>query len=543
MAIDDNTKYGLTGAQVKDLAARIKAVGGIKALTTDDYDYPTSDPDGIALWTLDEGLYLTGEGAPGTAFKLYTKTTSSLLKSTKVILLVVDIDSNTKAAWFIGGNPAGGGLSGRLEGVWGYRIGTNGTASIVSTSLLTDGNISDSLAVTYGGYTLDARQGKVLKDLIDSLIVKGTGAPTTSTVGTVGKLYEDTTNGELYQCTNVASGVYTWEKVGGGGGGTVEPYNIGAGFINAVVMEIGGTLEGEDFTDALGGAEGVAAFKKAVEDGRPIVLDVEDEGMMINLNVLSYIQDTEVSLALGNVASIGAKNIIVNLADENIRNANLLPIIDEDYYATECCLVPKPSSGDTNKFLKGDGTWQALSAPTVVQTTGTSTTDVMSQKAVTDTILNGTDVKIGENTSSSGSTSPFDAGVCIGNGALATYTSVSIGRNAAARNGSQVAIGNSAQCPGSGSYGVAVGRQAEASGGYCVAIGAYSSTNNFVQGEFSIGGSGLGTNGYNGTSYRLLTNVHDPVSSQDAATKNYVDTTVGNIETILQTLNNGGGAI
>lgn len=52
-------------------------------------------------------------------------------------------------------------------------------------------------------------------------------------------------------------------------------------------------------------------------------------------------------------------------------------------------LVPAPTTSDPDKYLKGDGTWAAVSAgPTVVQTTGQSTTDVMSQKAVTDIVGN-----------------------------------------------------------------------------------------------------------------------------------------------------------
>lgn len=50
-------------------------------------------------------------------------------------------------------------------------------------------------------------------------------------------------------------------------------------------------------------------------------------------------------------------------------------------------IVPAPASGDQDKVLKGDGTWGTVSGgPTVVQTTGQSTADVMSQKAVTDII-------------------------------------------------------------------------------------------------------------------------------------------------------------
>lgn len=47
-------------------------------------------------------------------------------------------------------------------------------------------------------------------------------------------------------------------------------------------------------------------------------------------------------------------------------------------------IVPAPAAGDDAKFLSGDGTWKV--APNVVQTMGQSTSDVMSQKAVTDAI-------------------------------------------------------------------------------------------------------------------------------------------------------------
>lgn len=40
--------------------------------------------------------------------------------------------------------------------------------------------------------------------------IKGIGAPTSSTEGAVGCLYMDTDTGDLYKCTAVADGVYTW---------------------------------------------------------------------------------------------------------------------------------------------------------------------------------------------------------------------------------------------------------------------------------------------------------------------------------------------
>lgn len=55
--------------------------------------------------------------------------------------------------------------------------------------------------------------------------------------------------------------------------------------------------------------------------------------------------------------------------------------------AGEKGLVPAPATADAGKFLKADGTWDDAGTPiNVVQTTGQSTTDVMSQKATTDAI-------------------------------------------------------------------------------------------------------------------------------------------------------------
>ena len=55
--------------------------------------------------------------------------------------------------------------------------------------------------------------------------------------------------------------------------------------------------------------------------------------------------------------------------------------------AGQAGLVPAPTTSDAGKYLKANGTWDSVNAgPTVVQTTGQSTTDVMSQKAVTDIV-------------------------------------------------------------------------------------------------------------------------------------------------------------
>lgn len=53
-----------------------------------------------------------------------------------------------------------------------------------------------------------------LHDIRDEVFgLRGPGAPTIATVGTVGQLYEDTVNGKLYVCVAASSGSYSWEEV------------------------------------------------------------------------------------------------------------------------------------------------------------------------------------------------------------------------------------------------------------------------------------------------------------------------------------------
>jgi hypothetical protein len=171
-------------------------------------------------------------------------------------------------------------------------------------------------------------------------------------------------------------------------------------------------------------------------------------------------------------------------------------------------LVPAPATTDAGKFLKADGTWDTAgggSSVTVVQTTGTSQTDVMSQNAVTSMVFNDPNtrkqVRIGgNNTYSTGS-----------NG-------VAIGSVADAHGDYTVAIHGSAW----GSRGIAIGNNSisyDATAG-SVAIGAYSVANS--TGQFDIGSTNT-SYGYNSSNYRLLTGLYDPQSAHDAANKGYVD--------------------
>lgn len=227
-----------------------------------------------------------------------------------------------------------------------------------------------------------------------------------------------------------------------------------------------------------------------------------------------------------------------------------------------------------NKVIK---TYVDGKVPNVVQSTGTSTTNVMSQKAVTDMIFDGNNtsrIRIGSNSSiglqsvvigSGASTNAVnsqgdvvigpaagtasDGAVAIGRGAKAgptsysyTATAIAIGQYATASSGGSIALGGgfdstTTKATASGGSSIAIGSPATASGTRSMALGHGASApyansvaigNNAtttLAGEVNIGAGGSGR-GYNSSNYRLLSGVYDPQSDHDAATKGYVDTAV-----------------
>lgn len=184
-------------------------------------------------------------------------------------------------------------------------------------------------------------------------------------------------------------------------------------------------------------------------------------------------------------------------------------------------LVPSPATTDANKYLKSDGTWGTVNAgPTIVQTTGTSKTDVMSQMATTSMIFNDpstrNQISIGRVANVSGTNA-----IAMGRGSRATEAqTIAIG---GANNGNTQATGNSA---------IAIGSKASATGANSIALGDEASAT--VAGQFDIG---LSQNafGYNSSHYRLLTGLYDGQSAHDAATVGQINATIDAINTALST--------
>ena len=168
---------------------------------------------------------------------------------------------------------------------------------------------------------------------------------------------------------------------------------------------------------------------------------------------------------------------------------------------------------------------------TPVQTTGTSTTDVMSQNATTSMVFQDPStrkiVQIGD--SSSAGTN----GTAIGSSAYADTSGVSIG-NESRGSAESVVIGKSALCLSR--YGVAIGNGTNISsnaGRYSVALGCGARTSR--KGEVNVG-TGFDNYGFNDTKYRVIGGVHDPVDAHDAATKGYVDTLIAALEARIAAL-------
>lgn len=362
MAIDDNTSYELTGAQVKDLANKIKAkaadntfvgatsaipgskglvpapqagddtkflagdgtwqtvssgatytagtgiditsnvisatnTGKAKLLTTADYNY---SPQGTTPYTyinlhwLEPGIYITDTGV---SVKIGTTTGGGYHPSIYVVTdagyagSMSDCTIVYKLGWQSGSNS-------HIQLAYGSK---NSTVSQHYSSLGNIGSIDDSLTSTNTNKALSAKQGKVLKDLIDSLVVKNAGAPTTSTAGTVGKLYEDTTNGKLYICTD-ATNPYVWTEVGAGG----ASYTAGAH-----IDITGNVISAEDYISA---DSPTAAVTPSSPVTTPMIADGAVTAQKIATGVVPIITMTETDPGEG--SPLAANNFIAVYGDD-----------------------------------------------------------------------------------------------------------------------------------------------------------------------------------------------------------------------------------
>lgn len=172
---------------------------------------------------------------------------------------------------------------------------------------------------------------------------------------------------------------------------------------------------------------------------------------------------------------------------------------------------------------------------TPVQTTGTSTTDVMSQNAATSMICSDPSsvrrIQIGDSAQAN-----HKGAIAVGWNSKSLYDyTIAIGYNSQSDDNDSISIGRAAKCPGS--YQIAIGMQAGAntssSISNTVALGSYSKATR--TGEVNVGVPNYAGSGFNSSNYRVIGGVHDGQDAHDAVTVGQVNSVIDAINTALST--------
>lgn len=172
--------------------------GGVKVLTSADFNYPENDPSYVALWLLDEGQYVI---APHTKY-LISRNGSSYNTSNKVgVVVYIKPTDNYRGAYAV--NDSNQALSYLY-----FQVDKNGDNGVKYRWIT---YVIDSLNNNNSDNALSAKQGKVLNEKITPSAASG--VPTTATEGILGKIYIDTDTDTAYMCTKVDNGSYTWKQI------------------------------------------------------------------------------------------------------------------------------------------------------------------------------------------------------------------------------------------------------------------------------------------------------------------------------------------
>lgn len=364
---------GMTQKAITDALA--SAGGGVKELTVADYNYPVNNPQYVGLWKLEPGVYVKNNNVVA-----YPTTSSSRqMYTNNFSVYLVGGDRPQGRKFIIGLSPNDNQLSSNgtmfymdvYEGAYnnGCWWGTN-VDNLTSTSTVS---------------SLSANQGKVLKDQIGNL----TSLTTTEKTNLVGAINEVAAGGSG-GVKVLTSADYNWP--------TSNPSQIAMWLLEPGTYRISGnldvrispayilgtSLDGATFTFGTG-------WSSSVESSMPFVLYRYYNASGDNIG--KQIFSVGVTSANDGKASMPVELLNTsNVVDSLTKTSSSRPLSAKQGKVLKDLIdarVPAPTSGDTNKFLKGDGTWaEAGSSINVVQTTGVSTADVMSQKAVTDELDN-----------------------------------------------------------------------------------------------------------------------------------------------------------
>ena len=338
---------------------------------------------------------------------------------------------------------------------------------------------------------------------------------------------EKVVNGSTFYCSDESKlyvfcdGTWYERKPLGGGGGTSYTAGEGIDIENNTISVDTNTIQ----------SKLTAGDNITISDGTIAATDTTyTAGTNVSISDANVISATDTTYTAGTNVSISDANVI-SATDTTYSNF----IGTNGSSAGSAGLVPAPATTDSGKFLKADGTWDTAggSSVTVVQSTGTSTSSVMSQNATSSMVFadpsTKKQVQIGANSSASGS----DGCVAIGryaktngNGAVAVGSGTGAALAAQATQANATAIGSGAKATANGS--LALNGSASSQG--AVALGIFSSAGS--PGLIGIGSSNVNY-GYNSTNYRLIRGLYDGEEAHDAATVGQVNATIDAINTAL----------
>lgn len=462
----------------------IPASGGAKELTSADYDYPADNPNSIAAWALDNGWYT----APGCSVRVNSSTS-------------VGFDSGSL---FYVKKGSGSGSASRIV-VFGY----DNTVKVYST---------------------DTGSGSEYSSTTQTVALAGSTGTSTSLVmtqnATTRMVFADPDNRSKVQIGGTAAGL--------------RSVAIGNSAQTATSNSYDAVAIGRNARSSHGGSVALGAFSDTSAVGEVnIGTSSTSYGYTGNSNyrLLTGLYDGQSAhdaATYGQVISYSA-----------INGAGAPTTATEGKYVGQ---LYYDTTNEAMYFLKAIDTtttpatytWEALgggSSVNVVQTTGTSTTDVMSQNATTSMVYADPNTKrkiqLGYNAQTNLSNS-----IALGSGANTVLgDTVAIGSGASAYNNDGIAIGRGSEA-GSADYSsatqsIAIGGQTKARAQGAIALGQGAIASN--AGEMNIGAGDVQF-GYNNSNYRLLSGVYDPQNAHDAATKGYVDGLISALEARIAAL-------
>lgn len=141
--------------------------GGVKTLTTDDYNYNYGGQGYVGLWLLNDGIYLITPTVRTIGATKYTQFNNVNI-SGYVSTAIINTDGYNHKVIVLVSNGAGS-YNNYLGSLTIYKTDNNGEMLTTIYETITTNNIRNDLTTTSSGFVLDARQGKALKDLIDGL--------------------------------------------------------------------------------------------------------------------------------------------------------------------------------------------------------------------------------------------------------------------------------------------------------------------------------------------------------------------------------------